>query len=95
MSEIEFHYDQFCWLMATTEPFPEWDQGAFSKPMSVSTDRRTLKIARNMWSGPIRFEVLVDVDKGASLADFGPHERYEVDFRGIRAATSCRTSTIG
>lgn len=72
----------FCWFSATSGPFPEWDQEAFSQPLPVSTDRRTLKISHNMWSGPIRFEVLVDVNEAESVADFGPHERYEADFRG-------------
>lgn len=81
MSEISFDYYQFCWF-APTQNFGEWDFGDFSGPLVVSTDHRIIVVSRNMFSGPIRFEVLVDVDEAESVASFSPHQRYEADFRG-------------
>lgn len=82
MSEIEFNYRHFCWFVATSAPSPEWAMDAFSRPLPVSTDKRALKIARNMFGGPIRFSVVVDADEASVAAEFGPHDRYEADYRG-------------
>jgi hypothetical protein len=48
----------------------------------MTEDRRTILMPRNMFAGPVRFEVMVDVDEAECAARFGPHDRFEGDFRG-------------
>ena len=47
----------------------------YGQPLPVSVCGRALSIPTNMFGGPIRFRLLVDVDESWAAAELGPHDR--------------------
>ena len=78
-SEITFDYMQICVFQPVTGDYVDvrWDGVDVRQPLPVSACGRALFIPTNMYGGPIRFRLLVDVDEGTAAAELGPHDRRE------------------
>lgn len=81
MSEVVFTY----WQSFSFSPdAAEFLDSPFlpAEPLMLSDDRRAIMMPTSMFAGPVRFEVVVDADEAECVARFGPHDRFEGDFRG-------------
>jgi hypothetical protein len=75
--EVRYVFSEFVRFQPAPPIEIEHSVEQFKMPVSVSPDRLSVWIPRNMYSGPIRFRALVDVDEDEVAAEFGPHERRE------------------
>jgi hypothetical protein len=75
--EIRYWFYQFV-MFQPTPPLEAGPRGSgVTEPIHMTADRLGVYLSRNMYSGPIRFRALVDVDEEEVAAEFGPHERRE------------------
>lgn len=81
MNEIVFTYWQSFWFTPTADEFLD-PNFLPAKPLMMSDDRRAIMMPKSMFAGPVRFQVVVDADEAECVARFGPHDRFEGDFRG-------------
>lgn len=63
-AEVTFRYWHLLWFRPLTSDYVELD--------------RVLYIKTNMYAGPIRFRLLVDVDEDWASARLGAHDRHEL-----------------
>ena len=79
--EISFDYRELLWFQPQTGDYVgiRWEGVHTGLPLPVSACGRALLIPTNMYGGPIRFRLLVDVDESWAAAELGPHDRREAD----------------
>jgi hypothetical protein len=79
--ETTFDFMQLLWFEPQTGDYVDirWDGVHTGLPLPVSACGRALLIPTNMYGGPIRFRLLVDVDESWAAAELGPHDRREAD----------------
>jgi len=77
--EVMFDYMQLLWFQPLTGDYVDlrWDGVDLGQPLPVSACGRALFIPTNMYGGPIRFRLLIDVDESWAAAELGPHDRRE------------------
>jgi hypothetical protein len=77
--EITFDFMQLLWFQPLTGGYVDlsWDGVDLGLPLPVSACGLALFIPANMYGGPIRFRLLVDVDESWAAAELGPHDRRE------------------
>jgi len=75
--EIRYTFYQFV-MFQPAPPIENPPKGrGVTEPTHMTADRLGVFLPRNMYSGPIRFRALVDVDEEEAAAEFGTHERRE------------------
>ena len=75
--EIRYTFYQFVMFQPTPPLETEPSGSGVTVPIHMTADRLGVFLPRNMYSGPIGFRALVDVDEEEVAAEFGPHERRE------------------
>ena len=78
-AEVTFDYRHVLWFQPLIDDYVDirWDGVDMGQSIPVSECGRALLIPTNMYGGPIRFRLLVDVDESWAAAEFGPHDRRE------------------